>query len=133
MSAFDNPRVLPNVIPHDENDNPVAVQWYYDPVTKEYFPANSDSGSPITAIGPRQANFEVMHSAITVADTVIPTTPLGLFDFSNYANIVVDIKLEGVSPFVTLLPLYWNSITQGATLGNKLWAIANVLFPQLKI
>lgn len=111
MADFNGPNTLPNRIPHDENENAVAVLYYYEPTTKKYYPVNFDNGVQLVATGPREPNYEIMHNQITVADTTIPTDPLGLFDFSGYSNIIVDIKLEGVASYVTLLPLYWNPVT----------------------
>jgi hypothetical protein len=111
VSSFNNPNILDNVIPIDENGSSVAVLFYYDPVTKKYFPVDFDGGVQVVANGPRTSNYQMMHNAITVADTVIPVAKLGLFDLTGFSNMSIDIKLVGVGSYVTLLPLYWNPLT----------------------
>lgn len=119
MSSFDSPNVLPNVIPRDENDSPVSVQYGYDPTSKTYTPITHESGRQVTTLGPREPQYQMMHNSIASADTNIPTSALGMFNMGKFNYMIVDVKLVGVNSSITLLPLYWNPLTMVYHLGES--------------
>lgn len=110
---YTNPNLLQAVIPKDENDNPVSVMYAYNPDVSgsKVFPISADpNGGLSVRVSSASPNFLLMHDNITSANTVIPTSPLGLFNFTGYTSIIVDPKLQGSGSMIELLPLVWNPV-----------------------
>ena len=112
---YTNPNLLQAVIPKDENDNPVSVIYGYNPNNSgtKVFPIGADPNGGITVRnGSIVPEYLLMHDQITSAETNVPSSALGLFDFTGFTTIMVDLKLEGSGSKVELLPLVWNPLNQ---------------------
>src|ERR1035437_5383480 len=108
---------LKNTIPYDGDSRHVAVQFAYDEATDKFYPVNYEDGSVIANIGARSLSYELMHDSITTASGTVPTSPLALFDFTGYPQMIVDVKLSGSSS-ATLTPIVWNPINAIYQLGT---------------